>query len=252
MDLSHEARQATSSTCRLLSGQKQCIKTPVELADRSLLVNLPSQPPWNSAEPLQQSALLGRLQTFLPAMQKANQELEQIAAAEPGACNIEDVAEDEPHIEMNLACGVLDLKDQVTAAAAQKAVNVPDTAEAIQQLPFLKDNNDSSLDAVLDSGVLDMSGAAAGADGNLMRERSSRRIGTAKQEHGMNGMSEAKNGPDGKGTHPEESSTLPAVRHTQSKPSNKQGEQRVPCTVKENESHRADQAGSQNKKGTIT
>ena len=208
-------------------------------------MNLPSQPPWNNAEPLQQSVLLGRLQTFLPAMQKANQELEQIAAAEPGACNIEDVAEDEAHIEMNLACGVLDLEDQVTAAAAQRAVNVPDTAEAIQQLPVLKDNDDSTTEAVLDSSVLNLSGAAAEADGDLMRERSSRRIGTAKQEHGMNGMSEAKYGPYGK-THLEESSTRPGESYTQSKPSNKQGEQRVSSTVKETESNRADQAGSQN------
>jgi hypothetical protein len=196
-------------------------------------VNLPCQPPWNNAKPLQQSTLLGRLQTFLPTLQKANHELEQITAAEPGSCSIEDVAEEEPHIEMNLACGVFDLKDQVTAAAAQKAVNVPSTAEAIRQLPVLQDYDDSSTHVVLDSNVLDMSGAAAEANCDLMRERSSRRIGKANQEHGMNGMSEVKSGHGGKGTHPGESSNLPAVCHTQSKPGNKQGEQREPSIVKE-------------------
>ncbi len=143
-------------------------------ADRNLLVNAPTQPPWKDAEPLQDSALLGRLQSFLPAMQKANKELEQAAAKEPDSCNIESVTLGAPHIEMNLACGVLDLKDNKAAAAAQRAVNVANSSEAIKHLPILKEDED---EAITEPDFLDMSRAAAAADGDLMTERASRRIG---------------------------------------------------------------------------
>ena len=151
-------------------------------ADRCLLVNLPSQPPWKDAEPLQGSALLGRLQSFLPAMQKANQELEQAAAEEQETCNIENVAEGTPHIEMNLACGVLDLKDSSAAAAAQRAVNLPKSAEAMEQLPVLKEGTQSNSNPISEGGVLDMSRVAATVDGSMMSERASRHIGKAEQE----------------------------------------------------------------------
>jgi len=151
-------------------------------ADRCLLVNLPSQPPWKDAEPLRGSALLGRLQSFLPAMQKANHELELAAAEEPETCNIENVAEGTPHIEMNLACGVLDLKDSSAAAAAQRAVNLAKGAEAIEQLPVLKDGTQSNSNPLSEGGVLDMSRVAATVDGSMMSERASRHIGKAEQE----------------------------------------------------------------------
>lgn len=130
---------------------------------------------------MQQSALLGRLQTFLPAMQKANQELEQAVAAEPEACNIEHVTEDAPHIEMNLACGVLELKDGSAAAAAQKAVNIPNNEATMQQLPVLEDRDDSNSDPLMGAGVLNMSSIASEPNANLMSERASRRIGSSEQ-----------------------------------------------------------------------
>ncbi len=149
-------------------------------ADRHLLVNTPTEPPWKDAEPLQGSALLGRLQSFLPAMQKANEELEQAAAKEPDSCNIESVTQGAPHIEMNLACGVLDLKDNNAAAAAQRAVNVASSSEAMEHLPILKEDEG---DAVTEPGFLDISRAAAAADGDLMTERASRRLGAADKTH---------------------------------------------------------------------
>ena len=152
-------------------------------ADRSLLVNAPTQPPWRDAEPLKDSALLGRLQSFLPAMQKANEELELAAAKEPESCNIESVAQDAPHIEMNLACGVLDLKDDSAAAAAQRAVNLTNSSEALDNLPTLKEDEDV---VITEPDFLDMSRAAAGAAGSLMTERASRRIGKADQKHADN------------------------------------------------------------------
>ena len=153
-------------------------------ADRSLLVNTPSQPPWKDAEPLQDSALLGRLQSFLPAMQRANEELEKAAAEEPDSCNIESVTESGPHIEMNLACGVLDLKDNNAAAAAQRAVNVANSAEAIEHLPVLKEDED---DLSTKPAIWDMSRTATGADGNLITERASRRMVTPNKDHTENG-----------------------------------------------------------------
>ena len=44
-----------------------------------------------------------------------------------------------PHIEMNLACGVLDLKDSSAAAAAQQATNAGNCAAALDQAPVLRD-----------------------------------------------------------------------------------------------------------------
>ena len=82
----------------------------------------PKDPPAIGAPP--QSELLGRLQTFLPTMAAANAQLEQEAAAAPsGAFDIEQLAPDaEQHIAFDLACGVLDLKDDAAVRAAERAI----------------------------------------------------------------------------------------------------------------------------------
>ena len=90
------------------------------------------------------------------------------------------VTQGAPHIEMNLACGVLDLKDNNAAAAAQRAVNVASSSEAMEHLPILKEDEG---DAVTEPGFLDISRAAAAADGDLMTERASRRLGAADKTH---------------------------------------------------------------------
>ena len=127
--------------------------------------------------------MLGRLQSFLPAMQKANQELEQEIAQDPEACKLENVDDAAPHIEMNLACGVLDLKDSSAAAAAQQATNVGSCAAALDQAPVLRDSAASSSDPLLGAGVLDMSRGAADAEGEVMSERATRRIRKPEQAH---------------------------------------------------------------------
>ena len=120
--------------------------------------------------------MLGRLQSFLPAMQKANQELEQEVAQDPEACKLENVDDAAPHIEMNLACGVLDLKDSSAAAAAQQATNAGNGAAALDQAPVLRDDIASSSDSLLGGGILDMSRGAADAEGEVMSERATRRL----------------------------------------------------------------------------
>ena len=133
--------------------------------------------------------MLGRLQSFLPAMQKANEDLEQTAADEPDSCNIESVAEGAPHIEMNLACGVLDLKDSSAAAAAQRAVNVANSAEALEDLPVLKEDDMHTVDTTTEPGILDISRAAPGAHSDLLTERASRRTGSTDKKGGMDSSS---------------------------------------------------------------
>ena len=82
----------------------------------------PKERPAIDAPP--QSELLGRLQTFLPSMAASNVQLEQEAAAAPqGAFDIEQLApEAEQHIAFDLACGVLDLKDDAAVRAAERAI----------------------------------------------------------------------------------------------------------------------------------
>ena len=118
-------------------------------------------------------------------MQKANEELEQTAAREPDSCDIESVTEGAPHIEMNLACGVLDLKDSSAAAAAHRAVNVANSADAFKQLPVLKEDDMHIVDTATEPGILDMSRAAAGPDGELLTERASRRTGSTDKKGDM-------------------------------------------------------------------
>lgn len=94
----------------------------------------PAQRPGIGAAP--QSDLLGRLQQFLPAMQSANAQLATApgAKAAPGALDIryrevdsdEEESDDsaaEPHIVMDLACGVFDLKDEAAMAAAARQMS---------------------------------------------------------------------------------------------------------------------------------
>jgi hypothetical protein len=73
---------------------------------------------------VERSALLGKLQTFLPELEKANQKLSAEMAVRPASeFDIENVEEGQgPHIEMDLACGVIELKDKAAEEAAEGAV----------------------------------------------------------------------------------------------------------------------------------
>ena len=115
-------------------------------------------------------------------MQKANKELEQAAAESPDHCNIESFTEGAPHIEMNLACGLLELKDSSAAAAARRAVNVANTSEDISKLPVLREES-SIEDQLIKPRTLVAPESAADREGSMMVERASRRIGMAKHDH---------------------------------------------------------------------
>jgi hypothetical protein len=73
---------------------------------------------------VERSALLGKLQTFLPVLEKANEKLSAEMAVRPASeFDIENVEEGQgPHIEMDLACGIIDLKDKAAEEAAEGAV----------------------------------------------------------------------------------------------------------------------------------
>ena len=140
--------------------------------DRAVLVLLPAEhrlrgltaaaPPTDrpaiAAPP--QSQLLGRLQTFLPSMAAANAQLEQEAAAAPaGAFDIEQLAPDEEqHIAFDLACGVLELKDDAAVRAAERAI-------ALGSVPVetLSGGSSSDQDTSLDEGSSG-GGSEAGSD----------------------------------------------------------------------------------------
>jgi len=74
---------------------------------------------------------LDRIRDFLPKIEAANLDLEKSLVSNPH-CNfdIEDVDGTEgSYIEMDLACGVVDLKDKVALEAAEKTVGEPPPVE---------------------------------------------------------------------------------------------------------------------------
>ena len=62
-------------------------------------------------------------------MQRANAELARAAATRPEDLDIEHIQEGAPHVEMDLACGVLDLKDEAAAARAEAAMQCGPTPQ---------------------------------------------------------------------------------------------------------------------------
>ncbi|GAQ78586.1 hypothetical protein KFL_000150400 [Klebsormidium nitens] len=76
--------------------------------------------------PVAESSILSRLKNFLPEMAQANAKLEDEMKDKPReSFDIEaDAGEnDEPHIEMDLALGVAELKTPEALAAAERAMN---------------------------------------------------------------------------------------------------------------------------------
>lgn len=81
-----------------------------------------------------ESSVLAQLRTFLPQMQSANEMLSQQPASETavtisevqeGPAELEQDPEDGTleHIQMDIACGIVDLKDAAALRAAEDAIN---------------------------------------------------------------------------------------------------------------------------------
>ncbi len=68
--------------------------------------------------------MLGRLNAFVPQLAAANAALASaIATRGPAEFDVEQLAaEDAPHVEMELACGVLELRDAAAQQAAERAL----------------------------------------------------------------------------------------------------------------------------------
>lgn len=78
-------------------------------------------------QPVGTSPLLSQLKQFLPKMEQANAELQQkLQECDPAELDIEHIPEQEegegPVIQMDLACGLLELHDDAAVAAAQRAI----------------------------------------------------------------------------------------------------------------------------------
>ncbi|PNH00571.1 hypothetical protein TSOC_001044 [Tetrabaena socialis] len=91
------------------------------------LANLTRQRPCIGPAP--RSSVLGQLAAFLPQLALENERLRQQMQTRPAAeFDIEHVGEGDseaPYIEMDLACGVLELRDEAALRAAERAMEVP-------------------------------------------------------------------------------------------------------------------------------
>ena len=109
-----------------------------------------------------ESSVLAHLRTFLPQMQSANEMLSQHPASEP-AVTISDL-QDEPveleqdtedgtleHIQMDIACGVVDLKDAAALQTAEDAINGVGTEAVTASRSDSDSNNDSDSNSDADS-----------------------------------------------------------------------------------------------------
>lgn len=81
-----------------------------------------SSSPKPDIHPCSASKLLDRAEAFLPTLAKANEQLQDKLRCQPDILDIEHLTGGSAcHIEMELACGVVELRDQAAAAAAQAA-----------------------------------------------------------------------------------------------------------------------------------
>lgn len=115
--------------------------------DRRLLLEDVSRPAARpNIGPPPASALLERAREFLPALQAANAALDAARASHPErSFDIEHVdAEGAPHIEMDLACGIMELRDEAAEAAADHALRGAGAAAETESSSSSDHESDSS------------------------------------------------------------------------------------------------------------
>ncbi len=109
-----------------------------------------------------ESSVLAHLRTFLPQMQSANEMLSQHPASEPAVsisnmqeepAQLEQDTEDGTlqHIQMDIACGVVDLKDAAALQAAEDAINGVGTEAVTGSRSDSDSNNESDSNSDADS-----------------------------------------------------------------------------------------------------
>ncbi|CAO3695158.1 unnamed protein product [Umbelopsis ramanniana] len=69
------------------------------------------------------SDLMARLQTFLPELESANRQLDQVVSVDPKKVDIENVDDSEQYIEMNLGLGVFEEKKPSTSSDEESDVD---------------------------------------------------------------------------------------------------------------------------------
>lgn len=66
---------------------------------------------------------------FLPQLQKSNQELEEVIKNSPDSVDIENVDEEGPHIEFNLAVGIDDVDENNPEENTDNEILIPGNIE---------------------------------------------------------------------------------------------------------------------------
>lgn len=126
-------------------------------------------PPPPTSPPLT-SPLLARAAAFLPDLAAANEALAAAVAAgaPPSAFDVEAVDDGAPHVEMEVACGVVDLKDAAALAAAEAALAAGGGGVGVGEAATTSCDSDSESesgesDGEDEGGVNEEEGAAAAA-----------------------------------------------------------------------------------------
>lgn len=127
---------------------------------------------------VERSALLGKLKQFIPELEKANQKLEAEMSVRPASeFDVENVEEGQAHIEMDLACGIIDLKDRAAEEAAEGAVA---SGGRVDEDSCDDDDEETSEDGEEEPMVTDEGQANKGGPTNKLEEG-----GPRKRKHGI-------------------------------------------------------------------
>ncbi|KAL4419374.1 hypothetical protein ABPG77_002901 [Micractinium sp. CCAP 211/92] len=123
-------------------------------------------------KPVPPSGLLDRLQAFLPTLEAANADLQhQLETGGGEQVAMERGSDDEregPYVEMDLACGLFDLKDPAAVAAAEAAMVNRGVAVEAYGAGSGNSSSDDTSDDSSDSGGSDAEGSRD--EGERMRQ----------------------------------------------------------------------------------